>query len=392
MSTISRVGPPLPEGWADLSEAFYREWEGLYDSVASALFAEFPDRPPPCPWELEGLTPEHFTRQIICYWALDRADPASGKTPLREWVDRRVADPRLREALLWTEHPRVRDVVVRGSIAPDRVGVEDLESGERFQLWITPDRRELLVAGTEIHGAIHRWGRDWRLNGISQIRVAPDVANRWGLIGPSDVEDLVDMYLRREASRIDDKILRSTSPLTSVLAGYPVEWVDRICQSLGFSLREKKRDRIRRISAHLIECPPGVLLEGVSAEGRDALRWLLDRGGVVSRGALRKQFPLDGGDFWHSGAVDGPVSALRGHGLVVFGRVPDSGGRLLRTALVPAEIRARLAVALGPPRGTELSHTAATESTILPAEGRAERRRRALRPSTFPHDTEDLPS
>jgi hypothetical protein len=351
MPTTGRVGPPLPDEWADLTDAFYREWDRLYAQVSSSLFAEFPDRPPPCPWTLDGLSREHFTRQVVCYWALDRTDPATGKTPLRDWVERRVTDPRLREALLWADHPQIRDLVVCESIDAERVGVEDLESGDRFQLWVTQDRRELLVPGTGIHAAIHRWGRDWRLNGISQLRVVPAVASRLGIIQPNDVEDLLDTYLRREASRIDDRILRPSSPLTSVLTGYPVEWIDRICESLGLPIVGKKRERVRHIGAHLMNCALPELLKGVPVRADDVLGWLLDRGGVASRGALRKRFPHDEGEFWRSAGSNGQVSALRSHGLVVFGRVPDVGGRLRRTAFVPAELRSRLSLARGMRRG-----------------------------------------
>jgi hypothetical protein len=372
-------GFPLPEEWADLTDAFDREWNGLYEQVAAEVFKEFPDHPPPCPWALEGLSPELFTRQIICYWAIDRLNPATGKTPLRDWVDKRVSDPRLRGTLLWAEHPKIRDLVVRAPIDQDRVWAEDLLGGGRFRLWVTPDRREYLVPGARIHGAVHPWGRDQRVNGVVQIQLAPAQATRSGLIELADVHGLVEEFLRREATRIDDRALRRASPLSTILAGYPAEWIDAICRTLDLPVQEKKRAKIRRIQGCLSERPTANLLAGIRPQGLQALRWLLERGGVVPRGSFMRRFPGDDGRFWEMQKETGPIGALRARGLVAFGRVGDPAGRMVRIALVPLELRARLVDAIEVQGGSAPGRRA-PRALRAPERGGVRRGERRVRP------------
>lgn len=229
--------------------------------------------------------------------------------------------------------------------------MEAAGGGEPFRLWVTPDRRELLIPGTQLHGAVHRWGVDWRVNGVMLIRVAPSLASRLGLVHPSDLDGLFEEYLRRAASHIDDRVLRKASPLTAILAGYPAEWIDRMCESLVLPNFEKKRDKIRRIRDCLTTRPPSALLDGIPPEGLEALRWLLAQGGVVTRGAVLRRVPNDDGGFWRPSATIGPLGALRSRGLVHFGRVAEPGGRMVRSAVVPFELRSRLSGALAAPQG-----------------------------------------
>lgn len=360
MVTEDVLRVPLPPGWEELQDSYYAAWDALCSEVYRELFKLYPDVPPECPWSTDDLGPELLTRQIVCYWGIDRIDPATQTTPLRRWVDEKVADPRLREALLWSEHPRAVEFILR-EYRPDGTALaQDTADGRLYTIRSSSEHQRRASPGSRVATHLQPWGAEWRFIGVSQIHLPPGIPVDPELRTEVDVDALLARFLAGAAQKIDDGLLRTGSPLPALLARYPSEWVDRIAVAVRAPPRAVKRDRIRSI-ASVLEGPglDGVL-DSLAPSGRELLRTVLAHGGMVPRNRSGPFAPPAGGEeFWASASPRSAAEILRVHGLLFYGRLALTNRRLRRMAMVPASLRgpseARLAVErsseLGPRKG-----------------------------------------
>lgn len=298
-----------------------------------------------CRWPLDGLPPDKAEVQLLCWLLLDRPDPATGRTSLRDFAEKDVLDPSLREMLLWMEHPRWgehRILGARGNI----LDVEDCRTRERLTVEVPPALPSGTLTDRTMKGALHRWGSGWRPVGIVTFSLTPaEVFARTGLITDSDwAMEMVEQSMVKDAEKL---ILRPGATLTSILNKYPSQWVDGICLRLGVPKGGKKGGKAKAIAAALGSPRLGAVVSRLPPDSKAALRFVMERGGSVPLGTLERAHSAAVGMWWGSRAPTTPAGRLRALGLLVVGRVPDRAGRLARTAMIPVELRRGVSEALG---------------------------------------------
>jgi hypothetical protein len=146
----------------------------------------------------------------------------------------------------------------------------------------------------------------------------------------------------------ETKTLPLQTTLQAALNKLPGTWIDGIARCLGLQEQRRRNKKVRGIVSFLTD--PDRLLATVAVldrEHRQALRYLLDRGGWVDYGELTRKFGDESGDGWWWG--DEPPRSVPGmlrlRGLLFVGRAQVDG--VTRTvALVPAELRQSLSDAL----------------------------------------------
>lgn len=301
---------------------------------------------PACPWPTRGLHPEHVGKQLLTWYALDRVDPDTGKTPLRTFAEREVNDPTLRAELLKAEHPLLAEHSVVGE-QDGQLLLEQLGSREVRRVQVTEATLRQAHEGARITGILHPWGDHWRANGIIQIRESEErTAQRLGLVTPRMVDAVMQRYEQGEAAKAEALVLREGATLESVLNKYPSQWVDGIAAALGLDRQGRKREKAVAISAHLHSGGVRHVVRGLPEPSRAALRSLLDRGGTARVGELEKRASTQVGLFWVERPPTSDVGLLRLRGLVVVGKMAGPGGKRYRVAMVPREMRAAAAEAL----------------------------------------------
>lgn len=299
-----------------------------------------------CPWPFRDFHPEFQFKQVFTWYLLDRVEPLTGKTPLRLFAERSVADPSLRAELLKLEHPRWSEHIVR-EVSADHLVVEEAGSAVVRAATVSRPVLEQCRPGTRIKGALHPEADRWRLNGILHITEDPEAAaRRAGLITPSMVDAFMQQHERRAAASAESMVVSEHATLESMVRKFPSQWVDGISLRLGLGRGGRKAEKAVRIADHLASGGVLSVVEGLPEDARSALAFLMDRGGLVRLGELRKRFAVDVGLFWAERPPTSGVGRLRVSGLVVVGRVRGSGARMSRVALVPNELHASVMAAL----------------------------------------------
>jgi len=128
------------------------------------------------------------------------------------------------------------------------------------------------------------------------------------------------------------------SSLKALLNKLPAEWVNGIARNLGVKAR-RKRERVELIAEHLVErCDE--IAESLPEDARQALAFVMDRGGVVRYSELRRNFDCSVSWWWSKKKQRSAVGMLRSHGLLFVGVMRLD--RYCKVAYVPVELRERL--------------------------------------------------
>jgi len=146
----------------------------------------------------------------------------------------------------------------------------------------------------------------------------------------------------------DEKPIRPDIALLTALNRVPVQWLNAAAAAFGLPPVRLRKERARRL-AEAMGNPERLrqVLAQVSPEAREALRYVLDRGGWCRLSALTRRFGSQDGDgfWWDKHPPTSPIGQLRARCLLMVGRALLNGRRH-RIAVVPRELRAPLAAAL----------------------------------------------
>jgi hypothetical protein len=323
-----------------LTETYLEHWVRLFDVLQSQIDARFPDGPPGKPWDPGKVDSELQFKNALLWTGVEWIDPATGKTPLRSFVETEVHDPRLAEALLWNEHP-VHGTWRINRFVGEKVELEDETIGKIIRATIGAPYRIQALVGWTVTGQLYRWGEGLRLAGVMNFAESPEsVFARTGFITNPDM--VMRTWEGHEVERAESMVLSMSDPLERIFARYPSQWVDGMARALGLSVRGRKREKACQIAELLKSTRLQAVIQKLPEESLAALRWLESKGWNSPLGTLDRLYSVQVGMFWDSAKPATPVGQLRIRGLVVAGRVRGPHARLFKTAFVPEEIRPRL--------------------------------------------------
>lgn len=128
------------------------------------------------------------------------------------------------------------------------------------------------------------------------------------------------------------------SSLKTLLNKLPAEWVSGIAENLGVKAR-RKREKVEEIIEVLMEkCKE--ITKSLPEDARIALKFVVDRGGIVKYSELRKNFDCSISWWWTKKKQKSAVGMLRTHGLLFVGVMKLD--RYCKVAYVPFELREKL--------------------------------------------------
>jgi hypothetical protein len=168
------------------------------------------------------------------------------------------------------------------------------------------------------------------------------------LVTPDTMMDYLTSGWREEQ---ESKPININTKLSAALNKCPAHWVNGICINLGLdpkSLRKRKA-KVQGIVGHLTDFQKlRAVVESLPAESREALDYVLGKGGWVKIGPLTRRFGAqdDVGWFWNeSEPPTSMLGRLRVRGLLFVGKA-GIGGRNYTVAVIPKELREPLAALL----------------------------------------------
>lgn len=165
------------------------------------------------------------------------------------------------------------------------------------------------------------------------------------LITPDIMMDYLTSGWRKEQ---ESKPININTKLSAALNKCPAHWVNGICINLGLdpkSLR-KRRAKVQAVVGHLTDPQKlRAVLESLPPESREALDYVLAKGGWVKIGPLTRRFGAQDDVGWFWSETEPPTSTLgrlRVRGLLFVGKA-GIGGRNYTVAVIPKELREPLA-------------------------------------------------
>ena len=220
-------------------------------------------------------------------------------------------------------------------IAVDRPKIEKLE---RLKSIVSTDFNEVVEKAKEI---------------LDEIEYIPDplallldyVSGRESLdvFGiPRDMDDFVrhimDDLEKGWIGYAELMKITKRSKLKTLLNKLPAEWVNGIAKNLGVKAR-RKREKVEEITRILKEkCDE--IAESLPEDARQALAFIMDRGGVIRYSELRRNFDCSVSWWWSKKKQRSAVGMLRSHGLLFVGVMKLD--RYCKVVYVPVELREKL--------------------------------------------------
>lgn len=140
----------------------------------------------------------------------------------------------------------------------------------------------------------------------------------------------------------DNKPITLNTTISAGMNKYPGSWINGVSSALGISKKEKKKDKIEKVTSKLTKELAQVIGK-LPPESVEALRLVMKAGGWIKYNQLSKKFGEENDSyFWDTEPPRSTVGLLRLHALLFIGRANINGKRYL-VAVVPREIREELA-------------------------------------------------
>lgn len=174
----------------------------------------------------------------------------------------------------------------------------------------------------------------------------------------SNIEELMDLDEAPTIKPFDDHIShlevvekerigiyelkKINKDLRKTLKKMPVEWVNGIAENLEVKERYKK-DRVEKI-VNALNSRCEEIVKDLPHASRQALQFVMDRGGVVRYSELRRNFNCNINFYWNKRRPGSPVGILRSYGLLVVG--VKKLDKHCKVAEVPEELRDKVERAL----------------------------------------------
>ncbi|MCG3109211.1 hypothetical protein L3N51_01501 [Metallosphaera sp. J1] len=158
-----------------------------------------------------------------------------------------------------------------------------------------------------------------------------------GFLTSGFLDKAMEMIDRVRLEDLEGVQVSSRMTVRQVLNKLPATWVEEASRLLKVNGRVKK-ERIEALERLYLNETERVV-NGLPAEAREALRFILEKGGMVRYGDLTRKFADDTTYFYHEPRT--PVGLLRLYGLVFVGKA-RKGERSYRVAIIPADLREKL--------------------------------------------------
>jgi len=166
------------------------------------------------------------------------------------------------------------------------------------------------------------------------------------IINPDAMFDYIQSEWAEEA---EAKLTNINTRLTAALNKCPAHWVNGIAQQLGLSTKGKRKDKVAAIKSVLSDPQElRAVVEALPDASREALRYVLEKGGWVKYGQIKRRWGGEDEDsfFWADRPPTSTIGQLRVSGLLFVGKT-NIGGRNYKVAIVPKDLRQPLMEILG---------------------------------------------
>lgn len=275
----------------------------------------------------EEMEKELYYMNFMEWLIMEKPLPETGKTIVEEFVEAHPElDKSLKEKMLQMRNIiRSRFIILSKEGA--RLKMKDEDSGKEYYVVMQSPNPELR-RGVIIEGRIHPFGNHYRFAGaFKTFDPYPYI---------SSVDVMMELYDADKIKKAENIILYENTKLTAILNKYPSQWVDGICNALSISTRGKKDDKVKMIARALQENLSNIL-KRLPEKSKNALKFVLEKGGFVKEGAL-KDYDDEIGFWWNDKPPKSDIGLLRLHGLLVVGKMPVKG-RMFSMAFAPSDLR-----------------------------------------------------
>lgn len=274
----------------------------------------------------------------------ERIRPLTGKTIVREFVEKFVIESDLKIKMLQLEQMRLGEFEILECHDVDLV-VRDLKDEKIYsaKVWNT---NEEYKPGRIIIGRIHPWGNIHRFAGIVRIKLSDEeVFKRFRFAGPDMVDVMMEQFELSILKEAEDIIINPISTATSMLNKYPGEWVNGICNALGISTKGKKRQKVKLIVETLHSDKLFTIVKKLPKKSIEAIDFILSSGGWMKYLQLSRRFNGEIGYWWVEQPPTSVIGVLRLHSILFVGKMGIKG-RMYKIAVIPLELREKLEIAI----------------------------------------------
>ncbi|MFQ6137386.1 MAG: hypothetical protein ACE5PM_09445, partial [Candidatus Hydrothermarchaeales archaeon] len=311
--------------------------QAIFDYAMENYSENMEDAYPEFPYDDEDLDEELAFKNFADWFVLERKQPSTGKTIASEFAERFDMDPDLRAKLFQMEQMKSGEFEILESKGANVI-VKDRRSGEVYNVKVF-DKGEYKKGRTVI-GRLHPWGEVYRFAGVN--RILPSDEELFDLYGFVTPDMLMNLYEEDGIKRAENIIINPKSTISSVMNKYPAPWVDGICNALGIEIKGRKREKAKEIARVLNSEKFSDVMKKLPDGCIEALNFVLNKGGWVKYGQLSRRFDGEIGYWWKENPPRSTLGLLRLHGLLFIGKM-GIGGRMYRIAVVPLELRERIA-------------------------------------------------
>ncbi len=308
----------------------------VYDYGEVNYTAEFAQASKSFPYDNGSLPADLKLKNVLEWYFYEWVNPKSGKTIVREFVEKFSVPEPLRRKMLQMERPFSSEFrVISVNENQNSMVVEDKKTRKKHDI-VRVQALDDYRVGRQLKGRIHGWGNAWRFAGITGIRLSEEEAEKemfakHGIVSP---HMLMRHFEDGKMAEIDCVIIGAKTTVYGILDKYPAHWIDGICGNLGIE-REGvlKREKIRLILERINQ---DSILTGLPDEEKKCLETVANAGGMVKYSKLR-EFSDEMPYFWTEHGVNSTIGKLRAKGLVYVGRTMVRG-RFCKMALMPREL------------------------------------------------------
>lgn len=312
--------------------------QAVYEYSKQNYLQEFTNVAELFPYTNEGLSADLKFKNMLDWFIFEWINPVTGKTIVREFVEKHQIQEPLREKMLQMETPFYSEFrVLSLNKDSNNLIVLDRKSGKNYEV-TGANLVDTFNAGQVIKGRMHAWGNEWRFTGIlsstpSEEEIEMEMFARHGIISPNI---LVQHFEDNKIEEIEDVIVKGQINVHGILNKYPAHWIDGICDNLKINTKGiLKKEKIKLIT-HTINQDAQIILTTLSNEEKNCLKLIANAGGMIKYGKLNK-FSSDMPYWWHEQGVNSTIGKLRAKGLLYVGK-SLVGSKFYKMALIPLEV------------------------------------------------------
>jgi len=295
---------------------------------------------PEFPYASAGLSDELAFRDFIDWFILERIQPSNGKTIVREFAEKSTLSPEVKERIIQMENVKFGEYEILDTAKETETNEFYVTVGDRdnefYEVLVPKENVAQYMKGWTAVGRLHPWGSFYVLVGVVRLK-APELSHSKFI----SAEDIMKLYERDEIRKAESITVNPNSTLSSILNKYPAHWLNGICVALRIETKGRKRNKVKEAVRVLTSGRLCEIINGLPDECRQALTFILIKGGWVKYGVVSRKFDSEIGYWWNENPPKSTLGLLRLHGLLFIGRT-GIGGRMYTIAAVPAELRKKI--------------------------------------------------